>query len=98
MSGAVCADDTCAVQRERHVQILQTHSMYQLIEPSLQERRVDRGYRFETLARHARRERHCMLLGDADVKSAIGKLLEYSIYTGAVGHRRGQCDDPLVGR
>ena len=70
--------------------------MDDLIVAALQEGRIDRAERPVAFGRQAGRERHRMLLGDADVEDAVGKLALHPIEPGPVGHGGGNGDDLLV--
>ena len=49
--------------------------MHHLVVSALQEGRIDRRERLHAFGGKAGGEGHAMLLGDADVETAIGKLL-----------------------
>ncbi len=57
--------------------------MHDLIVGALQEGRVDRRERLVALGRQARRKRHRVLLGDADVERALREFLAEVIETRA---------------
>ena len=73
MGGAVGADQAGAVDRKAHRQALDRHVVDDLVVAALQEGRIDRAERLVALGREAGRERHRMLLGDADVEGAVGE-------------------------
>src|ERR1051325_9647975 len=73
---AVAARDTATVETELHVQILDADVVYQLIETTLQEGRVDRADWLQSFARHASGKRDAVLLGEADVERHMRKILQ----------------------
>ena len=93
MGRAVGADEAGAVHGEAHRQLLDRDVMHDLIVGALQEGRVDGGERLEAFGREPRGERHAVLLGDADIESALGKFLLELVDAGARRHRRGDGDD-----
>ena len=93
MRRAVGADKAGAVHGEAHGQLLDRHVMHDLIIGALQEGRVDGAEGFQALGREAGRKRDRVLLGDADVEGAIGKLLLEQIDAGAGRHRGRDADD-----
>ena len=96
MGRAVGAGDAAAVEREDHRQIHDGHVVKNLIERSLEERRVDRRDRLHPLRGHAAAERHGMLLGNADVEHPGGMSFPELVEPRAVGHRRGDGDNLRV--
>src|SRR5438552_3502208 len=72
---AIAADEAGAIERKQHRQVLDRDVVDQLIVAALQESRIDAHDRPHALAGEARGERHRVLLGDADVEVAAGKLL-----------------------
>src|SRR5687768_14284211 len=89
---SVASGDSTAVQTELHVQILDADVVNQLIETTLQERRIDRANRFQTFARHACCESDAVLLSNTNVKRTIGKFLESGANSRSIRHRRSQRD------
>src|SRR3546814_1602518 len=75
MRRTVGANQTAAIDREHHREVLDRDVMNQLVVTALQEGRIDRADRLEAFARKAGGERHGMLFGDADIKVAIRKTL-----------------------
>ena len=71
----VVADQSGAVHREDHVQLLEADIVDDLVVAALEEGRVDRRHGLRALESQARREEHRVLLGDAHVVVALGKLL-----------------------
>ena len=93
MGRTVGADEAGAVEREPHRQPLDRDVVHDLVVGALQEGRIDRGERLVALGRKPGRERHGVLLGDADVEGAVGKRLAEDIDAGARRHRGGDRDD-----
>ena len=96
MRRAVGADKAGAVHGETHRQLLDRDVVDDLIICALQEGRVDRTERLITLGRQTAGKRHRMLLGDADVESAVGKGLAEKVDAGAGRHGGGNGDDLVV--
>ena len=96
MGRAVGADQAGAVDREAHRQALDRHVVDDLVIAALQEGRIDRAERLVAFGRKTGRERHRMLLGDADVEGAVGEGLVEDVDAGARRHRRGDADDLVV--
>ena len=96
MGRAVGADEAGAVHREAHRQALDRDVVHDLVVGALQEGRIDRRERLVAFGREARRERHGVLLGDADVEGALGEFLAEQIEPGAGRHRGGDGDDLVV--
>ena len=67
-----------------------------LVEGALEERRVERHERALAGEGEARRQRHGVLLGDADIEGALGIALAEGGHTGARRHARGDGHDALV--
>ena len=93
MRGAVFADQSGAIDREQHVEILQRDIVNQLIVGALQECRINRDDRFQTIAGHAGGERHRVLLGDGDIVIAIGEALRKLHHAGAFAHGGRDADE-----
>ena len=75
MGGSVGADKAGAVDGQGHVQFLQGDVVDELVIGALQEGRVYRRIGFHAVGRHASRECHCVLFGDADVEIALRETL-----------------------
>jgi hypothetical protein len=97
MGRAVGADQAAAVEREQHRQVLDRDVVDQLVVAALQEGRVDRADRLQSLAGQTRGERDRVLLGDADVEVALGEALRELDQAGALAHRRRDRDDLRIG-
>ena len=96
VGGSVVTDQAGAVHHERHVQLLQTHVVDDLVVGALQEGRVDRGHRLAALKRQAGGKQHGLLLGDPDVEVPIGQLALEDVQPGARVHRCGDPDHAFV--
>ena len=98
MGRAVGADQPGAVDGEAHRQLLDRHVVHDLVVAALQEGRIDRAERLVAFGRQAGGEGHRVLLGDADVESAVGKARFEQVEPGAGGHGGGDGDDLVVAR
>ena len=96
MGGAVGADETGAVHGEAHGQLLDGDVVDDLVVAALQEGRVDGAERLHAVGGEAGGEGDRVLLGDADIEGAVGKLCAEQIEAGARRHGRGDGDDLLV--
>ena len=96
MRRAVVADDTCAVDTEHHVQVLQCYVMDDIIVRPLQESGVDIAIRYHPCFREPRTERHSVTLGDADIEHAVRQLFLHDAHRAPAGHRRRDTDYLLV--
>ena len=96
----VGANQPAAIEREKHRQLLNRHVVNDLIDRPLQERRVDADDRPQPVAGHPRGRSHRVLLGDAHIVGAIGKLfLEAELQTrqpGPLQHRGRDGDDAII--
>src|SRR5207302_821535 len=70
--------------------------VHDLVVGALQEGRVDRGEWLEALGGQTSGKGYAVLLGNADVKGALGERLGENIDPGAGRHRRGHGDDLVV--
>ncbi|KGX49628.1 hypothetical protein Y025_5571 [Burkholderia pseudomallei TSV32] len=93
---AVRADEARAVDREHDGQVLQRDVVNQLIISALQERRIDRHDRLEPFRREAARERHRVLLGDADVVVALREAFLELDHARAFAHRGRDADHARI--
>ena len=75
MGRPVGADEAGAVHGEAHRQALDGDVVHDLVVGALQEGRIDGGERLVAFGREPGREGDAVLLGDADIEGAIGKLL-----------------------
>ena len=96
--GAVGAHQAGAVQRERHVQVLQGHVVDQLVVGALQKGRVNGHDGFQAFASQARAEGHGMLFGNTDVEIAGRELLFEFHHARAFAHGRRDAHQALVVR
>ena len=94
--GPVAADDTRAVDREHHREVLQHDIVDDLVIRTLEKRRVDRDDGLESLASEACRERDAVLLGNGDVEIPIGVELFESLHLRPLAHRGGDRDESRV--
>src|SRR3546814_6322482 len=94
MRRTVGANQTAAIDREHHREVLDRDVMNQLVVTALQEGRIDRADRLEAFARKAGGERNGMLFGDADIKVAIRKTLREFDQPRALAHRRRSEEKP----
>ena len=96
VSGTIVAGEPGAIHAEEDRQLLQTDVMHDGIEGPLQEGRVYGADRPETLSGHARGEYDRVLLGDAHIEVALGKVRPEKIEPCPVRHGRGDGHDALV--
>ena len=75
MRGAIRTGDAGAVDHEHDGQLVERHVHDGLVEGAGQERRIDADDRMHAREREAGRERDRVLLADAHVEEAVGKLL-----------------------
>ena len=92
MRGAVAADETGAVEREHHGQVLQRHIVHQLVVAALQEGGVDRDHGLQALAGEPGGEGDRVLLGDRDIEVALREAARELDETRAFAHRRRDAD------
>src|ERR1700752_394222 len=92
MSLSVSACDTAAIKTKLHVEILNADVVYHLIEAALKEGGIDRANGLQSFTRHAGGKSDAVLLGNANVKRSLWKLLEWRANAGAIRHRRRQSD------
>ena len=98
MGRPVRADQSGPVEGETDRQVLDRDIVHDLIVGALQEGRIDGAERLVAFRRQAGRERHRVLLGDADVEGAGRELLAEEVDAGARGHRGRDRDDLVVPR
>ena len=70
----VVANHTGAIDREQRIEVLNGHIMDQLVISALKKGGIDCHHRFESVDGHASRQCYRVLLGDADIVKALGKL------------------------
>ncbi len=87
-----------AVDGEHDGKVLQRDVVDQLVVRALEERRVDGDDGFHSVAREPRRERHRVLLGDADVEVARRIFLREAHEARAFAHRRRDRHEAVVAR
>src|ERR1700692_2252341 len=83
MGRAVGTDQTGAIDRKAYRQPLYGDVVHHLVIGALQEGRINGREWLEALRCQAASESHRMLLGDADVEEAVGKLFGKLVETGA---------------
>ena len=98
MGRAIGADQTGAVYGEAHGQVLNGDIMHHLVISALQEGRVNRGKRFIAFGRHTGGEGNRVLLGNADIKGAVGIGFCEFIQSRTRRHGGGDGDDFVVPR
>ena len=90
MARAVLADEPGPVDGDQHRLVVLADVVDRLVEGPLEERRVERDDRSHAAHREPGRERHRVLLGDADVEEPVRELgLE-------LGHARCPVGIPAV--
>ena len=94
---AICADQAGAINGKANRQVLDSDIVHHLIIGALQEGRINSAERPHSLRRQTSGEGHAMLLGNADVKAAVGMRLRKFIDAGARGHGRGDGANGRVG-
>jgi hypothetical protein len=75
MRGAVVSGDACAIEYKHHWLIVHANVKVDLVDRASKEGGVQGYYWPQPTHCHARRRGHCMLLGNANVKHALGKSL-----------------------
>ena len=94
--GAVVADKSRPVEREDHGDVLQRDVLHEHVEGPLQEGRVDRHDGLHAGQRQARGKDDGVLLGDAHVVEAAGKLDLETFEAGALRHGGGDRHHPGI--
>ena len=97
MGGAIRADNARAVNGEQHGQVLQRHIVQQLVVSALQKGGINGDNRLGIGARHACGKGYGVLLGDADIKAAVGELLGKGHQAAAFYHGGGDGNQPFIG-
>ena len=97
VAGPVLADQPAAVDRDEHRLVVLADVVHGLVEGPLEERRVQGDDRSHAAHRQPGRERHRVLLGDADVEHPVRVLGLEAGHPGAGRHAGGDPDDPPVG-
>src|SRR5438105_9133453 len=96
MSRAIRTDKARSIDRETDRQALDGDVVDHLIIGTLQEGGIDRCEGSETFGGETSGKCHRMLLGDADIEAAAGKLLREKIEAGAGRHCARDRDDLVV--
>ena len=97
MARAVLPDEPRAIHREDDRHVVLADVVHHLIECPLEERGVQRHHRPKSTQRQTGRERHRVLLGDADVEDAIRELRSELRHPGARRHAGRDAHDPSIG-
>ena len=97
MGGTVCAHDARAVYGEQHGQVLQRNVVQQLVVGTLQKGGINRHHGLGFGTRQACGKGYGVLLGDAHVKAAGGKLLGKFNQAAAFYHGGGDGNQPFIG-
>mmetsp|Transcript_62970 Transcript_62970/g.117090 ORF Transcript_62970/g.117090 Transcript_62970/m.117090 type:complete len:207 (-) Transcript_62970:1161-1781(-) len=71
MCWPICTNQARTVKHKAHGQVLQGSVVHQLVIASLQESGIDAAEGLEAAGRKARGEGHCVLLSNANIKSAL---------------------------
>ena len=93
MRRAVRTRDARAIQHERHPRTMESNIHEELVETTVQERRIERDNGMRTLVGHTGCGSHGLGLGDADVDHATRVGLVHRTQTDRAHHRRGNADD-----
>ena len=94
---AVLPDEPGAVDRDQDGLVVLADVVDRLVERALEKGRVERDDRPHPAHREPGRERHGVLLGDADVDEPIGKRRRERRQARPRGHACGDRDDPRIG-
>ncbi|KXK19098.1 MAG: hypothetical protein UZ18_ATM001000694 [Armatimonadetes bacterium OLB18] len=95
--GTVVPHKSGSIHEEANGQVLDTNVVENLVEGSLEKRRVDGAKRPEPSGGKASRKRHCMLLCDADIVVPIGQFLGKPGQPRSVGHGGRDRHDRWIG-
>ncbi len=96
MGRAVGADQPGAIHGEANRQLLQRDVMHHLVIGALQEGGIDRDERLVAFRGQAGGEGHRMLLGNADIETAIGELRGEQVEPGPRRHGGGDGQNLFV--
>src|SRR5512135_50382 len=91
MSRPIGTNESGAIHSEANRQALDSDVMHHLVICALQEGRIDRSKWLEAFGGETPGKSYGMLLGDAGIEAAIGKLFREKVDAGARWHR---CGDP----
>ena len=93
---AVLADKSGAVDGYDHLLLLERGIVQKLIEAALEESGIDGENRDKSALCKTERERHGVLLGDADIKKSVFMFARKSVESRADGHRGGYGADAVI--
>ena len=96
MGRAVVTDDTCAVDTQHHMQVLQCYVMHDIIVRPLQESGVDIAVRHHACFRQTGTERHGMPFGDTHIEDAVGQFFLHDTHRAPARHRWRYTHDLLI--
>ena len=96
MRGAVVAHQTCAIQTDDHVQLLQRHVVNHLVVGALHEAGVYVAEGHHALCRQSGRKGHGMLFRNAHVESPVRHLLHHDVERTAGRHGGGDAHNAVV--
>ena len=96
MGGPVVPDNPPAVQGQHDGQVLEADIVKHLVVSPLQEGGVNGDNRFEPFRGKPRGKGHPVLLGNAHIEKAVGKLAGKILEPGALAHGRRYGDDLFV--
>ena len=86
MCFTICSDKSCPVNGKDHMKILHTYIVKDLIDPSLQERRIYRKNRDHSPKCHACRKGYCMFFRNTHIKKTLREFLPESVQSGSIWH------------
>ena len=89
MGRAVCADDARAVDGKQNGQVLQGDVVHQLVVGALEEGGINGDDGLHAFASQTAGKGNGVLLGDADIEIAVGKLLFEFDQSAALAHGGG---------
>ena len=96
MSRSILPYQTCPIDTENHLKLLQSHIMNELVIPSLQESRVNHQKRQQALSSQSGSKGHCMFFGYAYIESASGELLLHIVKRTTCDHGWSDTHNSLI--
>ena len=94
--GTILAHQSRAVKAEHHVQVQQSHVVYDIVECTLCKGAVDIAEGQQSVFGHTAAECHGVSLGYTHIKRAFGHLFHHDVHRAAAGHRRCYTHNPRV--